>query len=97
MDPERLTETLERMIRDNEAYVVAERTDRAEREMNQSIREEQDRAFQETLRQDQGRRRATVGPTDWIVEAAVGHLDCSIQHFLFYTKKRNTFLSFVLA
>lgn len=55
--PEELMERLEAIIRDNEAYIVAARADRAERTRNQSIREEQDQAFQETLRQDQERER----------------------------------------
>ena len=50
---EPLIERLEALFRDNEAFIVAARHDREERNMNQYIREEQDRAFQETLRQDQ--------------------------------------------
>ena len=44
-------------MQDNEAFIVAARAERAERHMNQSIREEQDAAFQETLRQDQEKER----------------------------------------
>ena len=50
---EPLVERLQALIRDNEAFIVAARHEREERSMNQFIREEQDRAFQETLRQDQ--------------------------------------------
>ena len=50
---EPLIERLEALFRDNEAFIVAARHEREERSMNQFIREEQDRAFQETLRQDQ--------------------------------------------
>lgn len=52
-----LVERLEALIRDNEAFIVAARHEREERSMNQFIREEQDRAFQETLRQDQEKER----------------------------------------
>jgi len=54
---EPLIERLEALFRDNEAFIVAARHDREERNMNQYIREEQDRAFQETLRQDQEKER----------------------------------------
>lgn len=52
-----LVERLEALISDNEAFIVAARHEREERSMNQFIREEQDRAFQETLRQDQEKER----------------------------------------
>ena len=57
MDPEPLCERLQVVIRDNEAYIVAANAERAERSMNAEIRQEQDAAFQETLRQDQERER----------------------------------------
>ena len=50
-DPETLVQKLNDVVANNEAFVVAARADRAERDMNQAIREEQDAAFQETLRQ----------------------------------------------
>ena len=49
--PETLVQKLNDVVANNEAFVVAARADRAERDMNQAIREEQDAAFQETLRQ----------------------------------------------
>lgn len=45
------------IVRDNEAFIVAARAEREERQMNQNIRVEQDLAFQETLRQDQENER----------------------------------------
>ena len=50
-DAEALVQRFVDVVADNEAFVVAARADRAERDMNQAIREEQDAAFQETLRQ----------------------------------------------
>lgn len=57
MTPEALCERLEIVIRDNEAYIVAASAERAERNINAEIRQEQDAAFQETLRMDQERER----------------------------------------
>ncbi len=54
---QQLTQRLEEIMQDNEAYVVAARIDREERNLTQSIRAEQDAAFQETLRQDQEKER----------------------------------------
>jgi len=54
---EALIERLEVVIRDNEAYIVAASAERAERNINAEIRQEQDAAFQETLRLDQERER----------------------------------------
>jgi len=56
-DPETLVQKLNDVVANNEAFVVAARADRAERDMNQAIREEQDAAFQETLRQDREKER----------------------------------------
>lgn len=56
-DPTTLVQRLNKIVQDNEAFIVAARADRAERHMNQTIRQEQDAAFQETLRQDQERER----------------------------------------
>ena len=53
MNLEALTDRLEVVIRDNEAYIVAASAERAERNINAEIRQEQDAAFQETLRLDQ--------------------------------------------
>ena len=44
--PEALCERLEVVIRDNEAYIVAASAERAERNINAEIRQEQDAAFQ---------------------------------------------------
>ena len=57
MNLESLTERLEVVIRDNEAYIVAASAERAERNINAEIRQEQDAAFQATLRLDQERER----------------------------------------
>lgn len=57
IDPDPLVERLEAIVRDNEAFIVAARMEREERTINQNIREEQDAAFQETLRQDQEKER----------------------------------------
>ncbi len=54
---EDLCQRLEVVIRDNEAYIVAASAERAERNINAEIRQEQDAAFQETLRMDQERER----------------------------------------
>lgn len=56
-DAQRLVDRFNAVVADNEAFVVAARADRAERDMNQAIRQEQDAAFQETLRQDQEKER----------------------------------------
>ena len=45
-DPETLVQKLNDVVANNEAFVVAARADRAERDMNQAIRQEQDAAFQ---------------------------------------------------
>ena len=57
MNLETLKGRLEVVIRDNEAYIVAANAERAERNINAEIRQEQDAAFQETLRLDQERDR----------------------------------------
>lgn len=46
---------LEKVIREFEAFIVAARVDRDERNFNREIRSEQEAAFAETLRQDQER------------------------------------------
>ena len=52
-----VTERLSSVVRDNEAFIVAARADRAERHMTQTIRQEQDEALQDALRQDQEKER----------------------------------------
>ena len=56
-DPQIVTERLNSVVRDNEAFIVAARADRAERHMTQTIRQEQDEALQDALRQDQEKER----------------------------------------
>ena len=53
IEPAPLVEWLEKTIRDYEAFIVAARADRDERNFNREIRSEQEAAFEETLRQDQ--------------------------------------------
>ena len=57
MEAEDLVEKFERVIGENEAYVVAARADREERLLNQEIRRQQDEAFQETLAADREKDR----------------------------------------
>ena len=56
-NPEMLVQRLSNVVRDNEAFIVAARADRAERHMTQTIRQEQDAALQDALRQDQEKER----------------------------------------
>lgn len=49
----RLTE----LMAQNQHFLAAERADRQERLMNQSLREEQDRAYEESLRADEAKER----------------------------------------
>lgn len=56
-NPVMIAERLNNVVRDNEAFIVAARADRAERHMNQTIREEQDAALQDALKQDQEKER----------------------------------------
>lgn len=55
ISPGRLVDWLEKTVRDFEAFIVAARADRDERNFNREIRSEQEAAFAETLRQDQER------------------------------------------
>lgn len=55
LDAETLVNLLQKTVRDNEAFIVAARADRDERNFNREIRNEQEAAFAETLRQDQER------------------------------------------
>ena len=52
-----LVARLENIVRDYEAFIVAARVERDERNFNREIRSEQDQAFLETLRQDQEREQ----------------------------------------
>jgi len=53
IEPAPLVEWFEKTVRDYEAFIVAARADRDERNFNREIRSEQEAAFEETLRQDQ--------------------------------------------
>ena len=53
IQPAPLLQWMEKTIRDYEAFIVAARADRDERNFNREIRSEQEAAFEETLRQDQ--------------------------------------------
>ena len=52
-----IVERLNNVVRDNEAFIVAARADRAERHMTQTIREEQDKALEDALKEDQEKER----------------------------------------
>jgi len=55
IEPDALIDWLQKTVRDYEAFIVAARADRDERNFNREIRSEQEAAFAETLRQDQER------------------------------------------
>ena len=55
VDPTTLVDWLQKTVREYEAFIVAARADRDERNFNREIRSEQEAAFEETLRQDQER------------------------------------------
>ena len=48
-----LMDRMTRCMADNEASLISERADREERSFNQTLREEQDRAYEESLKADQ--------------------------------------------
>nr|CAG4648144.1 EOG090X0B12 [Moina brachiata] len=50
--PEQTLRRMQTIIRDNEAFLVVARTDRQERSFTQALRQEQDEAYQESLRAD---------------------------------------------
>lgn len=56
-DAAAFVDKLRGVVNDHEASIVAARAEREERAMNQNIREEQDAAFRETLRQDQEKEK----------------------------------------
>ena len=58
--PVDLTERLTRVMNDTEAYLVTMRHDREQRSETHSIRQQQDVAYEESLRQDQEK----VGESD---------------------------------
>jgi FAS-associated factor 2 len=57
IDPEELLGRLHQGVADNEAFLVAERQERLERSMTQTLRAQQDEAYQESLRADQEKDR----------------------------------------
>ncbi|XP_076361702.1 fas-associated factor 2 isoform X1 [Tachypleus tridentatus] len=57
VEPTELIQRLQRIMNDNETSLVAARLDRQERSLNQTIREEQDQAYLESLRADQEKER----------------------------------------
>lgn len=56
-DPESVLARLHQGVADNEAFLVAERQDRLERSMTQTLRQQQDLAYEESLRADQEKER----------------------------------------
>ncbi|XP_035223428.1 FAS-associated factor 2-like isoform X2 [Stegodyphus dumicola] len=56
-EPELLIRRLRLIINDNEASLIAARLERHERSVNQSIRQQQDEAYKESLRADQEKER----------------------------------------
>ncbi|XP_063602128.1 FAS-associated factor 2-like [Penaeus indicus] len=55
--PAKLTEQLQLIVRDNEAYLVVARAERQERELTAALRLQQDEDYQESLRADQEKER----------------------------------------
>ncbi|XP_037074684.1 FAS-associated factor 2-like [Pollicipes pollicipes] len=55
--PEVFLQRLQRIVSDNEASLVAARLERNERNLNQEIRQQQDVAYEESLRADQEKER----------------------------------------
>ncbi|CAC5409069.1 FAF2 [Mytilus coruscus] len=55
--PVELTQRLERLMNDNETSLVAARADREERSFNQTLRQQQDEAYLESLKADQEKAR----------------------------------------
>lgn len=53
---------LTRLMNDNEGALVAARTEREERSFNQSLRDEQDQAYLESLKADQEKVARVVLP-----------------------------------
>lgn len=55
--PAELMQRVDRLISDNEAGLVAARADREERSFNQTLRQQQDEAYEESLRADREKAR----------------------------------------
>jgi FAS-associated factor 2 len=47
-------------VADNEAFLIAARQDRLERSMTQTLRQQQDEAYQESLRADQEKEKRKI-------------------------------------
>nr|CAG4645023.1 EOG090X0B12 [Leptodora kindtii] len=52
LPPDRFLQRVQAIVSDNEAFLIAVRADREERSFNQALRQEQDEAYQESLRAD---------------------------------------------
>ncbi|XP_063244113.1 FAS-associated factor 2 [Bacillus rossius redtenbacheri] len=57
LEPRGLLDHLQRIVADNEASLVAARADRVERSFNQTLRQQQDEAYLESLQADQEKER----------------------------------------
>ncbi|PIK58140.1 putative FAS-associated factor 2 [Apostichopus japonicus] len=57
IEPEDLVAKLTRGMRDNEGYLVAARQERADISLSQNLRQEQDEAYRESLRQDEEKEK----------------------------------------
>lgn len=55
--PQELIERLRTVVQDNEASLIAARAERVERNFNQTLREQQDQAYLESLRSDEEKER----------------------------------------
>lgn len=60
IEPEDLVAKLTRGMRDNEGYLVAARQERADISLSQNLRQEQDEAYRESLRQDEEKVQETI-------------------------------------
>ncbi|ODN02705.1 FAS-associated factor 2-B [Orchesella cincta] len=56
-EPDSVLSRLHQGVADNEAFLIAERQDRLERSMTQTLRQQQDVAYEESLRADQEKER----------------------------------------
>jgi len=57
VQPERVLSLIHQGVADNEAFLVAARQDRLERNMTQTLRQQQDEAYLESLRADQEKEK----------------------------------------
>lgn len=56
-DPQAVLSSLHQGVADNEAFLVAARQDRLERSMTQTLRQQQDEAYLESLKADQEKEK----------------------------------------